>query len=282
MSIPSHLLEKLTTNISKSEIDGFTLRFEEYRDESILVMLEKIKDDNQVVRNNAAAVLSQIGDHRIFTQFMTFLEQELKWGSEPHLSRYVRSITRHDPETQRLMLAELEKYLEQNPIVPRVDEQKYKNFFTIIDNLWIIRDPYVISMLEKLILRSDQLLDIPHRALLALSNIDRERASISLRNFMGLGLSSGKDISIYTHRMKVLNIHKKSAEHPDYFSISVWARDEYRSKESYYRFKHENGLVYFVYGGTDKRFAGQAQNDEDAIQVATEYLAWWLSSINAI
>ena len=51
MSIPYSLLEKLSTNISKSEIDGFTLKFEEYRDESIPLMLEKIKDDNQVIRN---------------------------------------------------------------------------------------------------------------------------------------------------------------------------------------------------------------------------------------
>jgi hypothetical protein len=280
MSIPNYLLDKLTTNISKSETDGFTLRFEEHRDESIPLMLEKIKDNNQVVRNNAAAVLSQIGDQRIFTQLMTYLEEELKWGAEPYLSRYVRSIARRDPETQRLMLAELEKYLEQNPLVPRVNEQKYKNFFTIIDNLWIIRNPYVISILEKLISRKDQLLDIPHRALLALSDIDRERASISLRNFMGL--SGDRDKSFYTNKMKVLNIRKQTVERPDYFSISTWVRDEYQSKEAYYPFKHENGLVYFVYGGTDKRFAGQAQNDEDAIQVATEYLAWWLSSINAI
>ena len=280
MSIPYSLLEKLSTNISKSEIDGFTLKFEEYRDESIPLMLEKIKDDNQVIRNNASAVLSQIGDHRVFTQFMTFLEQELKWGSEPYLARYVRSISRRNPETQLLMLAELEKYLEQNLRVPQFHEQKYRNFLTIIDNLWIIRNPAAISILEKLISHPDRLLDIPHRAMLALSNIDRERASIALRNFMGL--SSDKDISFYTNRMKVLNIHKKSIERPDYFSISTWVRDEYQSKGAYYPFKHENGLVYFMYGGTDKRFAGQAQSDEDAIRVATEYLAWWLWTCGAI
>ena len=158
MSIPHSLLAKLSTNISKSEIDGFTLKFDEYRNESIPFMLKKMKDDNQVVRNNAVAVLSQIGDHRVFTQFMTFLEQELKWGSEPYLSRFVRSISRRDPETQHLMLVELEKYLEQNPLVPQFHEQKYKNFFTIIDNLRVIRNPYVLYILEKLISRRDHLL----------------------------------------------------------------------------------------------------------------------------
>jgi len=280
MSIPYHLLGKLSTNISKSEIDGFTLKFEEYRDESIPLMIEKIKDDNETVRKNAAAVLSQIGDHRIFAQLMNYWEEELKWGSEPYLSRYVRSITRRDSEAQLLMLAELEKYLEQNPLVPQFHEQSYKNFLIIIDNLWIIRNPYVISILENLISRRDQLLDIPHRALLALSEIDRERALISLQNFMGL--SSDRDVSFYTNKMKVLNINKKSVARPDQFSISVWARDEFESKERSYPFKYENGLVYFMYGGTDKRFAGQAQNDQDAIRVATEYLAWWLWTCGAI
>jgi hypothetical protein len=278
MSIPSHLLKKLTTIVSESKIDGFSLGFEEYRDEGIPLMLEKIKDENQIVRDNAAAVLSQIGDHRIFSQLITYLEEA--WSSERHLARYVRSVARRDAETQRLMLAELEKYLEQNPGVPKFNERKHKNFLAIIDNLWIIRDPHVISILEKIISRQDRLLDIPHRAMLSLSNIDRERASIALQNFMGL--SDDKDISFYTNKMKVLNIHKKSAERPDYFSISTWVRDEYRSKEAYYPFKHENGLVYFMYGGTDKRFAGQAQTDEDAIRVATEYLAWWLCTVHAI
>ena len=120
---------------------------------------------------------------------------------------------------------------------------------------------------------------IPHRALLALSDIDRESASVSLQNFMGL--SSDKDISFYTNKMKVLNV-QKNVEHPDSFSISVWARDEFESRERTYPFKHESGLVYFMYGGTDKRFAGQAQNEDDAIRVATEYLAWWLSYCGAI
>jgi hypothetical protein len=279
MSIPHSLLAKLSTNISKSEIDGFTLKFDEYRDESIPLMLKKMKDDNQVIRNNAVAVLSQIGDHRVFTQFMTFLEQELKWDSEPYLSRFVRSISRRDPETQHLMLVELEKYLEQSPLVPQFHEQKYKNFFTIIDNLWVIRNPDVISMLEKLISRQDRLLDIPHRAMLALSDIDRERALISLRNFMGL--SSEKDISFYTNKMKVLGVHK-DAKLPGSFLISVWARDDFETKERSYPFKHENGLVYFMYGGTDKRFAGQAQNYNEAIHIATEYLAWWLWTCGAI
>src|SRR5258706_3954714 len=284
MNIPVHLLKKLTIIISKSEIDGFSLEFEEYLDESIPLILEKIKDENQIVRNNAAAVLSQIGDHSTFTQLMTFLEQEVKWkvAIEPYISRFIRSITRRDSETQLHILGELEKYLEQDLVKSKfkLDTPKYECFLSIIDNLWIIRNPHVISILEKIISRQDRLLDIPHRAMLALSNIDRERALIALRNFMGL--SSDRGISFYTNKIKELNVYKKTVERPDSFSISVWARDEFESRERAYPFKHENGLVYFVYGNTDKRFAGQAQNDDDAIRVATEYLAWWLWFCGAI
>jgi len=150
----------------------------------------------------------------------------------------------------------------------------------LIDTIGVLRDTLVIPILERQISRWKFDADILQKALVTLAEIDANRARLRLKEEMGL--SDTKDISLFTSKMKVLSIKKPSADRPESFALGVWARDEFESRERFYRFKYENGLVYFTYGGTDKRFAGQAQNDDDAIRVATEYLAWWLWICGAI
>lgn len=64
--------------------------------------------------------------------------------------------------------------------------------------------------------------------------------------------------------------------------VCVWDTHDWRVRP--YLFKYKEGKVYFRAGGThgEKRFSGKAQNIDDAIDVAINYLEQWLKECNAL
>jgi hypothetical protein len=68
------------------------------------------------------------------------------------------------------------------------------------------------------------------------------------------------------------------------FSICVREKNEPKWKEKPYSFKFEQKLVFFLARGEDeyKWFAGQAQNKDEAIQIAIKYLETWIPNIDSM
>ena len=231
---------------------------------------------------HTARILSQKGDPQTILQLLAYLEDEEKWHTamKPYLLTFFNAALKQDEAALQLIIEKINGYFEQKPIKPKYDTPRYQCFLALIDTIGVLRDSLVIPILERQISRWEFDSDILQKALVTLAETDADRATLRLKEEMGL--SENRDISLFTSKMKVLNVKKSSADRPEAFTLGVWARDEFESRERGYPFKYENRLVYFMYGGTDKRFAGQAQSDEDAIQVATEYLAWWLWTCGAI
>jgi len=231
---------------------------------------------------NTARILSQEGDPQTILQLLAYLEDEAKWHTAmvPYLLMFFSATLKQNEEARQLIIEKISGYFEQKPIMPKYDTPRYQCFLALIDTIGVLRDSLVMPIIERQISRWKFDSDILQKALVTLAEIDADRAMLRLKEEMGL--SEIRDISLFTSKMKVLSIKKPSADRLEFFTLGVWARDEFESRERGYPFKYENGLVYFMYGGTDKRFAGQAQSEEDAIRVATGYLAWWLWTCGAI
>lgn len=75
--------------------------------------------------------------------------------------------------------------------------------------------------------------------------------------------------------------------HPGQFSISVLGQHAYRFwRENLYSFQYEDGKVFFLMGSTkdgkNKKFAGEAESQTEAIEAGTKYLESWLKECRAL
>lgn len=83
--------------------------------------------------------------------------------------------------------------------------------------------------------------------------------------------------------MQIIDIKFYDGIHLGQFTIFVLGQEVYRTwVKNAYLFNYKNGNVYFSAGGVEDRFAGKANDREEIIKVAIEYLESWLIACSAI
>jgi hypothetical protein len=84
--------------------------------------------------------------------------------------------------------------------------------------------------------------------------------------------------------MKIHRVEFDTKHGQGFFLLWVCAWDTHDWRLRGYMFRHRDEKVYFMYGGArgEERFAGEAQNRDEAIEVAAKYLEWWLKKCDAL
>ena len=84
--------------------------------------------------------------------------------------------------------------------------------------------------------------------------------------------------------MEIHKIELNTKYGAGFFLLWVCAWDTHDWRVSPFLFRYKDEKVYYMYGSVngEERFAGKAQNMDEAIEVATKYLAWWLKECDAL
>lgn len=232
---------------------------------------------------NDPKTLAGSGNYRDILPLLTYLENKANYLEIDNCFQILsESVLKQDEVNRGRVIEEIDKFLKRKPAKPNADTAKYRCILKIIGLLRRWNDKRAVPLLENLVLNWNFHTAILQKALVALAQFDPTRGLMLLKKEIGV---PDENIRIMVSKMEVTSIEKDSLLANGRFNICANRRDGfYRLKNSCYYFKFEKGLIYFLYGGDEKRLAGWAQDgsESEIVEQAINYLAWWLWSTNSI
>ena len=270
-------------------IDEIVENIRPYGDDAILVLVEALNlpgNKTFTLQPNAIYVLEKIGNSEavslILDNFNDYIER-----FDFSLTRMLTTIiAREGKQTKGLVIERYIKFLidENNPSVTRSYNKEEKKVVAVLDSLnrmKILDDPRLPGILEKYISQTRENSDAHKLAQFALARADEKKADDYINENSKVSPLPATGIS----RQQIRAVYNLAENDEDHAFITFFTKkQENFPLETPYLFEFEKPLIYFLEGGTQdnrsKFLVGRAENQNDVINIATQYLETKLSGNN--
>lgn len=273
-----------------------------YTEDAILVLIEALNlsgTEAFIIKVNAVRVLEKIGNHEAVSLILENFNDYINRFNFSFIRMLTIVAAREGEKTKKLVIDRYIKFLidEDNASTTRKqikEDQKFVSIFDSLTELNIFDDPRLPGILEKYVRQTDKNSEAFKLALSALAKADGRKAAEFVNEKLKASpivikrIAKDQVRSVYMgddtdHAFLSLFI-KKQEERKGLLDIFEKKKKDSPREETPYLFEYERPLIYFLEDGTvdnhSKSLAGRAENQNDMINLATQYLETKLSENN--